>query len=153
MTACKKKSTFEYYLEKAEAGDPVAQDSISMFYYLGEHGVKKDYEKAFEWASKSAEHDDVYGQLRLGVAYNWGDGVERDFAEAVYWYQKAAEQGCAPGQYMIGQCYEKGIGVPVNIQEAKKWYQKAADQKFEDAMAALLRLEESEESEPDKQAQ
>ena len=54
---------------------------------------------------------------------------------------------------MIGQCYEKGIGVPVNIQEAKKWYQKAADQKFEDAMAALLRLEESEESEPDKQAQ
>jgi TPR repeat protein len=115
--------------------------------------VEQNFEEAVVWFKKAAEQGHEFAQYNLGFCYENGNGVEQDSANAYIWYRKSAEQGCAPGQYMLGQCYEKGIGVPVNIQEAKKWYQKAADQKFEDAMAALLRLEESEESEPDKQAQ
>ena len=56
------------------------------------NGVTKDYKKAVDWYTKSAEQGYASGQWNLGVMYQNGDGVTMDKSKAVEWYTKAAEQ-------------------------------------------------------------
>ena len=53
----------------AEQGDAVAQYSLGVVYYSGD-SVPQDYEKAFEWFTKSAEQDDARAQNDLGAMYD-----------------------------------------------------------------------------------
>ena len=106
-------------------------------YYLGGHGVNKNYEKAVEWFSGAAQSEDMYARNSLGMCYYNGVGVTQDFMEAVKWYRKAARQGSAESQYYLGLCYEEGNGVKENLNEAVKWYRKSAEQEYDEAQCNL----------------
>ena len=69
-----------------------AQSNLGSCYYNGE-GVDRDYTKAVEWYTKSAEQEYASAQYSLGRCYENGNGVEKDLEEAKKWYQKAADQG------------------------------------------------------------
>ncbi|KAI9209652.1 Sel1 repeat family protein [Polychytrium aggregatum] len=77
-----------------------------MCYHLS-LGVSEDYERAFEWFSKSAEQGNRYGQRELGVCYETGEGVPEDIDAAVFWYRKSTDQGL-----------EAAIG---NLKDLGKW--------------------------------
>src|SRR5256885_1996847 len=78
-------------------------------YYYG-NGIIIDYNKAFEWYSKSANSESTAGQYHLGNCYYHGIGTNRDYNKAFEWYSKSADSGCAEGQRGLGNCYKYGRG-------------------------------------------
>ena len=106
---------------------PWMQRMLGVTYEYGQ-GVEKDYTKAVEWYTKSAEQGDPVGQWRLGYCYAYGQGVEKDYTKAVEWYTKSAEQGNSIGQWRLGNCYILGHGVEKDYTKAVEWYTKSAEQ-------------------------
>ena len=51
------------------------------------------YEKAVEWLSRSAEKNNLLGNINLGHMYEAGIGIERSIREALQRYLRAYEQG------------------------------------------------------------
>ena len=61
--------TFEEWLEKAKAGDAVAQRTVGDMYLYG-RGVEADYNQATEWYYKAAEQgEDVFLNIELAHLY------------------------------------------------------------------------------------
>lgn len=114
--------------EKAEKGDPAAQNSLGVVYQNGLKGVTRDQHEAFLWFTKSAEQGDADGQSNLGFMYNNGRGVVENKQEAVKWYVMAAQQGHMYAQINLGICYRDGRGVAKNDVEAYKWFLLSAAQ-------------------------
>ena len=114
-------------IEKAKAGDAVAQALLGKRYVDGK-GVTKDDKEAVKWWRKAAKQNNARAQYGLGIMYDTGRGVLEDDKEAVKWYRKAAEQGYAAAQFELGVMYANGEGVPEDDKEAVKWYRKAAEQ-------------------------
>ncbi|MDA7916336.1 hypothetical protein N9B94_03790 [Verrucomicrobia bacterium] len=124
-------------MKKADAGDPVAQNSLGSAYQAGK-GLNQDPDKAFDWYQKAAEQDLPLAQYNLGFCYYRGTGVKQDFQEALLWIGKAASQGFAIAQYAIAGFYYRGSGgLPVNYDEAFFWYQKSAGQGYPAAQYLL----------------
>ena len=107
----------------ANAGVPVAQDWLGLFYH-----ASTSYAKANYWFKKAAEQGYADAQYNLGVDYDNGEGVPENHVKAVYWYKSAAEQGYAPAQYNLGFDYYSGEGVPKNYVKANYWFKKVAEQ-------------------------
>ncbi len=107
--------------------DAVAQNYLGFMYQKG-YAVRKDYNKAVMWFSKSAEQGNANAQNNLGYMYDMGLGVFKSYSVAVKWYRKAAEQGNAFAENNLGYMYENGLGVKKDYAEAVKWYGKAAEQ-------------------------
>ena len=68
---------------------------------FGGAGVDKDYNKAFEWYSKSAAQGNSGGQRGLGSHYHLGHGVARDYKATFEWYSKSAAQGDVRAQICL----------------------------------------------------
>jgi TPR repeat protein len=113
-------------VEKAEAGDAVAQNNLGVYYAEG-LVVTKNYKEAVKWYTKSAERGNVLGQYNLGTCYANGRGIAKDYKEALNWYTKAAEQGDATAMSNIGVLYYQGKGVAKDDKEAVKWLTKAVE--------------------------
>ncbi len=92
--------------QRAEEGDPAAQNQLGTCYYDGD-GVEQDYAEAVKWFRKAAEQGFAWGQYNLGECYYKGKGVEQDYAEAVKWYRKAAEQGHVKAQEQLKEVENK----------------------------------------------
>lgn len=75
-------------LEKANQGDPVAQNHYA---YLLYKASKK--EEAKEWFEASARQGVAHSQRCLGIFYSKGIGCKRDYKSAIKWYGKAADRG------------------------------------------------------------
>ena len=118
---------YYYYIDKAKNGNKIAQYNIGYFYYYGEGGVSRDYEKAVSWYRKAANQGLAEAQAALGQVYSEGHGVTKDYSMAAYWYSKAVEQGNAVAQNNLGVLYSKGQGVPKDKYKAAELYLKAAD--------------------------
>ena len=73
-----------------------------------------------------AEQGNADAQVKLGVAYYFGNGVAQDYVESVKWYRKAADQGDATAQLKLGLAYDEGKGVTQDYAEAHKWYNLSA---------------------------
>jgi len=59
-----------------------------------EYFDKKDYQKAYEYAQRSADKNYKGGYFGLGLAYEKGYGVvEKDIDKAIFMYKKAAKLG------------------------------------------------------------
>jgi TPR repeat protein len=114
-------------MQRAEAGDPVAQFTLGSCYANG-RGVPRDYQQAVQWYYRSAVQGYAPAQNRLGVCYYRGLGTPRNFASAVVWYRKAADQGNAVAQDNLGSCYYNGHGVRRDYAEAARWYGLSAAQ-------------------------
>lgn len=67
-----------------------------------------DYDVAFDWYQKAANHGLDVAQWRLGELYARGLGVEKNIDKALYWRKKAAEQGSVIFQLVMAMSYNYG---------------------------------------------
>lgn len=76
--------------------------------------------------SKKALAGDTNAQLRMGLAFEFGQGVDRDLDQAMRWYRMAADRGDPVAQTDLAYLYETGAADLPNPAEAAKWYLRAA---------------------------
>lgn len=136
---------FKSFLEKAKAGDPVAQTGLGVMYYTGEAVSKNlsgqilenDPEMAAGWFFRAAEQGYADAQFNLGLLYANGEGVPQDMKQTAELFRKAAEQGHVDAQNNLGALYFTGEGVERDENKAIEWFEKAAAQGNEEARANL----------------
>ncbi|GBB84809.1 hypothetical protein RclHR1_11390003 [Rhizophagus clarus] len=107
----------------------IGQYFLGTLYYNGiNDNIEQDFEKAFEWISKSSENGNLVAQCMLGYFYECGIGTPKNETNAFECYKKSAEGGNACGQCNVGLCYDNGsLGIVQNKYEAFNWYLKAAE--------------------------
>ncbi len=84
--------TLSVMLQRANAGDDVAQNILGLWYYTG-NKVDKDYEKALKWWALAAKKDNADAIGNMAMCYQLGRGAEADSALASRLYIKAFEKG------------------------------------------------------------
>ena len=75
---------------------------------------------------KKARAGDTKAQLRLGIAFEFGEGVAKNLDEAARWYRIAADRGDPVAQTNLAYLYENGGASLRDPAEAAKWYMRAA---------------------------
>ena len=121
------KEAVPYLLESALLGDSRAQATLSNCYGNGK-GVERSDKEAFRWAMASAQQNNPWGQVFVGIAYLYGSkSVKPDNEQAFYWFKKSADQNNSMGLYYLGQCYYNGIVVAKNTKVAYECFRKSAD--------------------------
>ena len=69
-------------------------------------GVPKDYKKAIEYYTLSANQGNADAQNNLGNMYKNGRGVpKQDYIKAIEYYTLSANQENAVAQYELGEMY------------------------------------------------
>lgn len=122
----------------ARKGNPEAQHSLAVCYWWGYHGLKKDAEKAFRFASKAAEQELPEALDFLGDCYRDGKKVTMaDKQKAFEYYKKAAEQDYTEAIYDLGKCYIEGCGTEKDEKKGLGLLEKAADRGFGMAFSCL----------------
>ena len=103
--------------QKALGGDPEAQYQVGRIYCEGKgfqydgKGIPRDYPKAIEYLTKSAQQGHAQAQNDLALMYLHGQGVIEDHQEAAMWLTLAAEQNLPEAQYHLSRLYAQGKGV------------------------------------------
>lgn len=94
-----------------------AQNGIGVIFKQGTSSSPQDYSMAVKWFREAAEQGNSRGELRIGVAYYYGEGVEhdyeQDYEQAIEWLKKASEQGNGMAAALVGTVFELGRGVEV----------------------------------------
>ncbi|KAL1461908.1 hypothetical protein WDU94_013770, partial [Cyamophila willieti] len=111
-----------YFLQAAEANNPIALGFLGRMYLEGNEHVKQDNKTAFTYFKKSADQNNPVGQSGLGLMYLRGQGAPQDYSEAFRYFQLAAEQGWVDGQLHLGVMYHKGLGVRRDYKAAVKYF-------------------------------
>lgn len=113
-------------------------NNVELQFYLG-YAYKEiqDYQKAFEWFTKSADLGEIHAQNNLGMMYRDGKGVIQDYAKAYELFTKSANQGLDTAEYNLGVMYYFGMGIKQDETRAFEWYTKSANQGFAKAQFAL----------------
>ena len=114
-------------IEKAEAGDMIAQHYLAGLYTKGKR-VRGSHEKAAMWLKRSAEQGYVESEFFYGYIHIIGKGAPVNYKIAAEWFKKAAEHGHAVAQHNLALLYDKGQGVPQDSEESLKWAQLSAGQ-------------------------
>lgn len=112
-------------LVKALNGDHGAEFELGAMFHDGD-GVGKDYAKAIEWYTKSADAGNRQAQFNLGLMYRNAEGIPEDLALARKWFGKAADTGDVKAAFQIGQMYYLGNGITKDFAKALEHYLKAA---------------------------
>jgi TPR repeat protein len=89
-------------------------------------GVPKKLSGRVADLNKKALAGDTKAQLRLGIAFEFGQGVGKNVGEAMHWYRVAADRGDPVAQTNLGYLYETSGNGLENLAEAAKWYMRAA---------------------------
>lgn len=134
--------TIANVMEKAEKGDPVAQNTVGVWYYSGKGKIKQDYREALKWWARSAQQDNSDAIGNMAMCYQLGNGSKQDSALAVNLYKKAIEKGnkaIVPqhetivkntnslfSALLLHDCYANGIGVKKDIVKATSYQEIAA---------------------------
>lgn len=135
----------DYLIRACDAGDLKAPRYIAQFYENG-RGSEQDYSKALEYYLKAAALGDITANECAGRYYLEGKGTDVDYEKALEYLTAAASSekvvpGVAQARYLLGTMYEQGLGMEADPEEALKWYQSSAEAGYEDAAAAVERLQ------------
>lgn len=77
-----------------ERGDPWGQYSLAWLYWVGSHGMEKNYPEFLRLTQLAAIGGDIDAQRHLAAEYrNGAPNLPKNAALAVYWYRRAAAQG------------------------------------------------------------
>lgn len=129
-------------IKKANAGDMKAENIVGTWYYTGDNGLPKDYERAFKWWSRSAKKGNALAIGNLGLCYQTGNGVAADSLTAVKLYKrsmqkgntslfnrqvKLADAGNVFSAMLVADCYENGIATGKDAEKGVKYLELAAD--------------------------
>ena len=86
-----RKDNYKLHIRNAEKGDSVSQYYIGNCYHYGKN-IKRDYNKAIEWYSKSSSGGNIRAVYKLGIYYDYGYGVTKDEKKAFEIYLKSAKE-------------------------------------------------------------
>ncbi|MDK9707767.1 MAG: sel1 repeat family protein [Desulforhopalus sp.] len=134
---------FKLLLEAAKKGKKSAESEqiLGQGFLLGS-GVPKNYQKALEWYSSSAENGNREAQNELGFMYFVGNGVEQNLEKGADLFFRAAYNGLAVAQYNVGIMYLTGKGVKVtDMEKSYAWLNLAAASGHQPAKGARTYLE------------
>lgn len=132
----------EWYRKAAIMGQAEAEYMMSLYARYGLAGEIVDFNEAFIWCLKAAEHGFEDAIYQTGMDYYHGYGVTQNYEKAVYWWEKASSNNiCA--KYNLGVCYERGLGVKTDYKKAFEYYKLTADKGDADAQENLAILYES----------
>lgn len=102
------KKQMEYYISAAELGDTNAMNAVSMAYHLG-YPIERDDERAFLYASRSADLSDPAGLYQTAYYYENGFGTEPDIPAAILLYTQSAQSGVIASAMRLYQIYSDGL--------------------------------------------
>tara|TARA_B100000700_G_scaffold154110_1_gene171014 strand:+ start:1395 stop:2693 length:1299 start_codon:yes stop_codon:yes gene_type:complete len=96
--------SYSKFIKSAELGDSDSQFYIGKFYHFGNGSfvkspVEKDYFKALEWYSLSADQENNKAQNNIGTLYYVGDGDDTykgfkpDVKKSLEWFKLASDNG------------------------------------------------------------
>lgn len=133
----------EYYKEaepelkiRASIDDPIALGILGITYLDG-FFEDTDFEKAYEYLSKSAKAGYAYIQPFLAQCYIKGQGVRQNIEEGIKWLTASAQKGHPPALLNLGRRFLKGDEVVKDINKGLRLIKIAADSSFSDALNAL----------------
>jgi len=123
-------------IQKANSGDPVAQQEIGLRYLFGRDFPADTFKAAF-WIKKAADQSLLTAKYNLSILTNNGWGVDWNPFEAYRLLRAAAKGNMMEAQYMVGLTYIDDLVVPRNWDTAYVYLSKAADQGFKPAKDVL----------------
>lgn len=83
---------YAYFKQRAEDGDPVAEDNLGKMYADG-RGVAEDPTQSVAWYSKAAAQHNADAELNLGVACLYGHGTAQNTTQACQMFAAAKHDG------------------------------------------------------------
>ena len=110
-----------YYEGASEAGDPMAQFTLGLWYYQGKGGLNADVKKSFQLQLQAAQQGHPAAMFNVGTAYLVGDGIGKDVSEAVEWLEKAGQVGIVEARLNLAKVYMDGAGVDKDLHKAKQY--------------------------------
>ena len=116
-------------MKRVEMNDPVAMSQEGI-----DQRKKGEYQRAFEYFSKSAELGNTEAHYKLSLMYYHGQGVEKDEGKEIHHTEEAAIGGHPLARYNLG-CEEMDNG---NIERAVKHWIIAATQGEVHSMKTLM---------------
>jgi TPR repeat protein len=122
----------EALVQRAKAGDVVAQDELGLAY-----SSLQQYRRSVQWWRRAAEQGYAPAQVNLGLMRLIGVGTSKNPWDARRWFLAAAEQGSAHGQNNLALLYRTGEGGERNFDEAVFWFRRAAAQGLDVSITLL----------------
>ena len=120
----------ELLVDKANQGDPIAQNNAGYNYLYGLNGFPEDLENAIKYLNLAAEQEQVNAMTTIGWIYFTGEfGAPKDNDQAIYWNQRASDLGFTIASYNMGFFYYSGLaGLDQDLVMAKKFWLLSASQ-------------------------
>lgn len=104
---------YSHLLTAANAGMPLAQNELGLFYLSGRMGVA-DISAALSWFGRAAQSGLAAAQNNLGALHERGAGVPQNFENAAKLYTLAAQQGNASAMLALARFNAAGAAMGVN---------------------------------------
>lgn len=123
--------------QRAEAGDPAAQNQLGDW-YGGSDELGYNEAEMIRWYEKAATNGHPEAQVSYASLFLYGRGRPVDMTQARIWYERAAEQGHHIGQFNTGIAYELGDGAAKDPKMAYLWFFLAASTGTPDQAAQKL---------------
>jgi TPR repeat protein len=124
-----------WFEASSEQGNASAQFYTAVIYDAGEHGLKRNKNKAYEYALLSASQKLVYAESLLGQWFYNGRNVNKDLTQSFKYYSRAADQGDAKAMAWVATLH---LGAPYkDLPRAYAWYALAAENGHEEAKLIL----------------
>lgn len=119
-----------WLIEKADEGDPIAQNNLGYNYLYGLNSFSEDLDKAIKYLNLAAEQEQVNAMTTIGWIYFTGEfGAPKDNKQAIYWNQRASDLGFTIASYNLGFFYYSGlVGLDQDLSQAKKYWLLSASQ-------------------------
>ena len=111
-------ASFATFSQRADAGDPAAQNYLGIHYYLGA-GVERDFGRAAAWFEKAALARHAPAQRNLAILYLRGLGVAKDNVKSYGWFYEAFTHGDTKSQSYLALIAT--TITPNQIIEARTW--------------------------------
>lgn len=115
----------------AELSPLAAENPLAAYYvglmHLDALGIASNPQTGIYWLRTAAQAGHTGAQLRLALAYEYGEGVTQDFRRAADWMLQAARGGNADAQYYLGQYYHDGKGVISDDIQAYEWIHRSVE--------------------------
>ena len=87
---------------------PQALGEMASNYANGFNEFEEDHDKAFDFATKSANLENETGMWMLAICYDNGLGTPKNSEKALEWYQRCKDEYYGQAQCNIGDIYFKG---------------------------------------------
>jgi uncharacterized protein len=126
--AIDEKEALRWYEKAASGGSAMAMSTVG-----GIFEKRKDYQQAFDWYSKAAEHRYAHAIFRLAILHQQGWHGPKDLAKAATLLEQAAWLNSAEAQNYLGAMYYQGQLVTNSPVRAYAWMNLAARTRSESA--------------------